>query len=50
MSILARQSLRFSIEFGLDFQIVKSWWEHMNFADEKEAEAFFEKNKSLIND
>jgi len=49
MTSITLNSLKFSIEFGFDFHIVKSWWEHMNFADQTEAKVFFEKNKSLIN-
>ena len=49
MTNIALQSLRFSIEFGYDFQIVKSWWEHKKFASNEEAKVFFDKNKEIIN-
>lgn len=38
----------FSILYGYDFNIVKSWWEHMNFATFDEAKSFFDTNKSMI--
>jgi len=38
----------FASKFNLTIFLVKSWWEHMNFSDEKEAEAFFEKNIDMI--
>lgn len=49
MTSIAVNSLRLSIEFWLDFHIVKSWWEHMNFANIKEAKDFFDTNKEIIN-
>ena len=49
MTSIALNSLKFSIEFWLDFHIVKSWWEHMNFANTNEAKVFFESNKEIIN-
>jgi hypothetical protein len=49
MTSITLNSLKFSLEFGFDFHIVKSWWEHMNFVDQTEAKVFFEKNRSLIN-
>ncbi|NDK08635.1 Dam family site-specific DNA-(adenine-N6)-methyltransferase, partial [Candidatus Gracilibacteria bacterium] len=48
MSSIALNSLDFSIKFGLDFHIVKSWWDHLNFANQEEARIFFEKNKDFI--
>jgi hypothetical protein len=49
MTTIALQSLKFSIQFGFDFQIVKSWWEHMNFVSIDEAKVFFDENKNIIN-
>jgi hypothetical protein len=49
MVSIALKSFMFSIKFGFDFHIVRSWWEHMNFADEKDAKAFFDENKEFIN-
>lgn len=49
MTNIALQSLKFSIEFGINFQVVKSWWEHENFASQNEAKIFFEENKDIIN-
>jgi len=37
------------MQFGLDFHIVKSWWEHMNFKNNNEAKNFFDTNKEIIN-
>ncbi len=49
MTNIALQSYEFSVKFGLNFHIVKSWWEHMNFLWEDEAKVFFETNKDFIN-
>ncbi|MDP2090776.1 MAG: DNA adenine methylase [Candidatus Gracilibacteria bacterium] len=49
MTTIALQSLKFSIELGIDFQKVKSWLEHMNFLSELDARAFFIDNKDIIN-
>lgn len=49
MTSIAINSLRLSIEFWLDFHIVKSWWEHMNFANINDAKVFFSTNKEIIN-
>lgn len=38
----------FSILYWYDFNIVKSWWEHMNFATFEEAKSFFDTNKEMI--
>lgn len=38
----------FALKFNLTIFLVKSWWEHMNFSSEQEAEAFFEKNIEMI--
>ncbi len=40
--------LRISINFWLPFQVVKSWWEHLNMQNLTEAEEFFEENKDII--
>ena len=48
MTELSLNSLKFSIQYGLNFQVVKSWWEIMNFQNRKEAEAFFDENKKMI--
>ena len=37
-----------ALKFWLTFHIVKSWWEHLNFSNEKEAESFFEENIDMI--
>ena len=34
--------------FWLTVFLVKSWWEHLNFKDKKEAEVFFEQNLEMI--
>ncbi|MDD2871156.1 MAG: DNA adenine methylase [Candidatus Gracilibacteria bacterium] len=49
MTTIALQSLKFSIELGIDFQKVKSWLEHMKFINEFDAKAFFIENKDIIN-
>ncbi|MDD4151228.1 MAG: DNA adenine methylase [Candidatus Gracilibacteria bacterium] len=49
MTSIALNSLRFSIQFGFDFHLVKSWFEHMNFASFEEAKSFFDTNKKMIN-
>lgn len=49
MSSIALNSLRISYEFKFDFHIVKSWFEHMNFADLEEAKTFFDTHKEMIN-
>lgn len=49
MTSIVLQSFKFSMKFGLDFHIVKSWWEHMNFMNENEAKSFFDTNKDFIN-
>lgn len=36
-------------QFGFDFQIVRSWFDHMKFATLDEAKVFFELNKNMIN-
>lgn len=46
MSTLALQSI--SIRFWLTVFIVKSWWEHLKFSTQKEAELFFEDNIEMI--
>jgi len=38
----------FAIKFGLTIHLVRSWWEHMNFISEEEAEVFFEQNLDMI--
>ena len=38
----------FASQFGLTSIIVKSRWEHFDFTNKKEAEAFFEENISMI--
>lgn len=48
MTSIARDSLRFSIQFGFDFHLVKSWFEHMNFASFEDAKSFFDANKEMI--
>lgn len=35
-------------KFWLTIFLVKSWWEHLDFSSEKEAEAFFEENIDII--
>jgi len=42
------QSLKYSIKFGLSFQIVKSWFEHFKFKNYVEAETFFNENIEMI--
>jgi hypothetical protein len=49
MNTFQENILKFSINLGLDFHIVKSWWEHMSFANNEEAENFFIENKEMIN-
>lgn len=49
MTSIALNSLRFSIDFWLDFQIVKSWWEHKQFASQEEAKVFFDSHEKIIN-
>lgn len=49
MTSIALNSLKFSIQFGFDFHLVKSWFEHMNFATFEEAKSFFDANKKMIN-
>ncbi len=46
MSELVLHSI--AIKFGLSILQVKLWWEHLNFAWEKEAESFFEENIAMI--
>lgn len=46
MSIIALQSL--AKQFGLNFWIIKSWWENLKFSNYNEAEVFFEENKEMI--
>ncbi|USN58846.1 MAG: hypothetical protein H6767_01855 [Candidatus Peribacteria bacterium] len=48
MTNIALQSLKFSIQFGLDFQIVRSWWEHMKFTTDEEAKVFFDTHEEWI--
>lgn len=48
MTNIALDSIDFT-QFGFDLHIVKSWWEHMNFANENEAKIFFDTNKDIIN-
>lgn len=48
MTSIALNSLRFSIDFWLDFQIVKSWWEHKKFASQEEAKVFFDSHDKII--
>ncbi len=38
----------FALKFNLTIFLVKSWWEHMNFSSEQEAEVFFEENIKMI--
>lgn len=47
-SLVAVNILRLSYEFWFDFNVVKSWWEHMNFVSLDEANTFFVKNQSMI--
>ncbi len=42
------QILKYSIKFELGFQVVKSWFWHMNFSNSLEADIFFEENKDII--
>lgn len=49
MTSIALNSLKFSIQFGFDFYLVKSWFEHMNFVSFEEAKSFFDTNKKMIN-
>lgn len=49
MTSLSLNISEISNQFWLDFQIVKSWWQHMNFANFDEAKSFFEINKNMIN-
>lgn len=45
--VLYKSSL-FSILYGIDFNIVKSWWEHLKFSDFEEAKTFFDTHKDMI--
>lgn len=38
----------FSILYGVEFNIVKSWWENRNFTSFDEAKSFFDNNKEMI--
>ena len=49
MTSLSLNISEISNQFWIDFQIVKSWWQHMNFANFEEAKSFFETNKNMIN-
>jgi DNA adenine methylase len=48
MVSLALDNFDFS-QFWFDFHIVKSWFEHMKFADIEEAKIFFDTHKEMIN-
>jgi hypothetical protein len=49
MNTFQENIIKFSIDLNLDFQLVKSWWEHMNFSNNEEAKVFFQENKEMIN-
>jgi hypothetical protein len=42
------QSLKYSIKFNLSYQVVKSWFYHMQFKNALEADIFFKENSNLI--
>lgn len=42
------QSLKYSIKFNLSYQVVKSWFYHMQFKNAWEADIFFTENSDLI--
>lgn len=47
-STLQLNLLKLSIELDLKFQVVSSWWQHLNFANYLEAKNFFIQNKAII--
>lgn len=48
MTSIALNILKIEYELGLNFQIVKSWFEHFKFKNYVEAETFFSENIEMI--